>query len=416
MSRMGADETYVRKVACVAMAFPVPSETFVSNDVRALSERGVDVSVHSLRGPGGRSGDLLRERRLHDVRVSAASTATLVRASALLLRRPRVVVDLVAFVLRRCLPTPVQLIKSLALVPRALEIFADIEKDRPDVVHTFWSHYPSLVLYLVQRHMPLVVTSMSFVAYDIHARSRLSEPVARDADFVRTQARVNLGEIERAFGLDRRDVAVVHDGVDLNLLRNDLLERGADRVSRRIVTAGRLIEAKNMEAVVRVVARLRDAWPDVTLTVLGDGPQRQTLEQLSADLGVEDRVSFLGHVSQFDLATEMARAEVFLFLSDYVSERLPNVAKEAMASRCVCVVSRTEGIDELVEDGRTGFVVDAHDIDAAAARIHAVFAGEVDRAEIADAAAEHVRAAFSLEGSAARYLDHWRRLARERCA
>ena len=54
----------------------------------------------------------------------------------------------------------------------------------------------------------------------------------------------------------------------------------------------------------------------------------------------------------------MAESDIFLFLSSKAGERLPNVVKEAMLSGCICIVSNTPGIDELIEDGKTGFIID----------------------------------------------------------
>jgi glycosyltransferase involved in cell wall biosynthesis len=74
-------------------------------------------------------------------------------------------------------------------------------------------------------------------------------------------------------------------------------------------------------------------------------------------VGVRDHVSFRGHVSHEEVFEELAQAEVFLFLSRYEGERLPNVVKEAMACRCFVVTTATPGIEELLKDGTHGRVV-----------------------------------------------------------
>jgi glycosyltransferase involved in cell wall biosynthesis len=70
-------------------------------------------------------------------------------------------------------------------------------------------------------------------------------------------------------------------------------------------------------------------------------------------LGLEDKVMFLGHVSQKKLLVKMANANFFLLMSRYESERLPNVVKEAMYQRCIVVTSDTQGINELVNHGKS---------------------------------------------------------------
>jgi glycosyltransferase involved in cell wall biosynthesis len=118
-------------------------------------------------------------------------------------------------------------------------------------------------------------------------------------------------------------------------------------------------------------------------------------------------VVFRGHVPQQQLARELAAAEVFLHMSWEDTERLPNVVKEAMASRCICVVTETPGIEELVNDGHQGFVVAARDVKAAAERLHDVFGERVDVASMLNRAADHVAHHFNVIESMRSYRQRW---------
>jgi colanic acid/amylovoran biosynthesis glycosyltransferase len=408
---MSAEERFgALKVAYVTMSFPVPSETFATNDVRTLAARGVDMTVHSLRPRNEAATALVEERQLSGVGLSHNDgLGSVLRGLAVAASRPAAALDLLVRVIGRCATRPEQLFKSLALYPRALEVFGEILRQRPDVVHAYWSHYPSMVLYLVQRAMPAVVTSISFVAYDIVLGYRLSATVARRADLVRTLANVTVAQVEDRFGIQASRIEVIPDGVDL-----DLLPPPDERRPHHIVTAGRLIEKKGMQHVLRAFAAVRARWADATLSVLGAGPWLARLEALARELDVASAVDFPGHVGQRDALAAMGQATVFALLSETASERLPNVVKEAMVSGCVCIASRTDGIEELITDGVTGFVVDARDIDAVAGRIDRVFAGEVDVPAMRAAAAEHIRGGFSLDGSARKYLARWSELRRAR--
>lgn len=180
------------------------------------------------------------------------------------------------------------------------------------------------------------------------------------------------------------------------------------RVARRVVTAGRLNRAKAMDRVLVAFSRIRQEWPDASLVVLGDGPERPHLVALAKQLGVMPAVTFRGFVSQDDLRHELATAEVFLFLSRI--ECLPNVVKEAMVSGCVCVVSKTPGIDELVEDTVTGFLVDQDDVEQAARRVAHVFQHPDQVAGLTAAAHRHVAAKFDVTQSMRNYRDAWAEL------
>ncbi len=103
----------------------------------------------------------------------------------------------------------------------------------------------------------------------------------------------------------------------------------------------------------------------------------------------------------------MARSRVFLFLSTKVSERLPNVVKEAMLASCHCIVSETPGIRELVEPGVTGEIVPDLDPAAVAERVNVALAVQDD--QIGTAAARFVRETMSSEAAMRRHTEAWRR-------
>lgn len=108
--------------------------------------------------------------------------------------------------------------------------------------------------------------------------------------------------------------------------------------ARRILFVGRLNPFKAADIALRAVSRLPD---DVTLTVVGDGTQRETLEQLADALGIRHRVTFIGHVSHDDVSEFYSQAGVFLFPS--VRESGGGVVLEAMSYGLPCVVSNWGG-------------------------------------------------------------------------
>lgn len=368
------------------------------------------MTVHSLRGAKPDSSRLVADRGLEGVTITHdTGVRTLARGLAAAFRWPHATRSLLTLVFRTCGAAPMHLAKSLFLVPRVLEVFARILRDKPTVVHASWAHYPSMVVHLVQRFMPDVVTSISFSAYDIHRRYPISSHVAKRADVVRTLSRFTARETAEAFGLDEHAIEVIHDSVDLSLLPPP-----AQRTPRLILTAGRLLRPKGMEQVLRTFAAVHREFPDAALRVLGSGPDEARLISLAVELGVSPNVTFAGHVPHTEVLAEMRRADVFLFLSR--DERLPNVVKEAMICGCVCVVSRTPGIEELVEDGVSGYIVEQDDLISAARHIVTVFDGRAPTKHITEAASAHIREAFDLRVSVARYRRLWESRARDRRA
>jgi colanic acid/amylovoran biosynthesis glycosyltransferase len=392
-------------VVYVTMEFPSPSETFATNEVRTLTKNGISVSVHALRPQRSGWRQLALERGVADTVVTHNCVRATLRGMLLGLSRPSRLISTVLWIARANSRDARALWQSFLLLPRAFDILALIERRRPDVVHMYWGHFPTIVGYLVQSYLPSIVTSVSIVAYDLEREYGGTIDVASRADVIRTHASVNVDHIARFTGVARERVNVIYNGVDVSWLQQVSTEHA--KVPRRLLAVGRLTESKGMREVLRAFVNIRARWTDATLLVVGDGVDRACLQSMSQELCIENAVEFLGHVSHQRVAEEMARAEVLLLLSRAVGERLPNVIKEGMASRCVCITTPTPGISELVEHGVTGFVVAPSDVLGVCAIIDDLFAGRVDATDLRLQAAEHVRRYFNLELAAVRYIGLW---------
>jgi glycosyltransferase involved in cell wall biosynthesis len=130
-----------------------------------------------------------------------------------------------------------------------------------------------------------------------------------------------------------------------------------------IVFAGRFVEKKGAEFLVRALARLRDAGCDARCVLLGDGPLRTSLEDLARRLRV--RAEFFGFRPLEEVRAWLRRATVVAVPSitarDGDSEGLPTVLLEAQASGTPVVATRHSGIPEGVIENETAILVDEGD-------------------------------------------------------
>jgi glycosyltransferase involved in cell wall biosynthesis len=129
-------------------------------------------------------------------------------------------------------------------------------------------------------------------------------------------------------------------------------------------------------------------------------------------LGLKN-VRFTGYLPHRVVFEQLCEAEVLLFLSKKVDERLPNVVKEAMAARCACVVSRTTGIEELVP-AEHGFIVEQEDLESAAAKVLRLLREPDLRERMVTRALAHLEQHFDLTRSMTRYRDTWEACVAER--
>lgn len=198
-----------------------------------------------------------------------------------------------------------------------------------------------------------------------------------------------------SFGRLGTRTQVVYNGLDLPVAASVLQLRAGDPV--RLLVVGRLSWRKGQDVAVRALARLREAGVDASLTLAGDhypGYEAYVddLHRIADGLGVSDHVHFVGF--QHDLAPVWAAADVALVPS--LLEPFGNVAVEAMAAGVPVVVSRVQGLTEIVEAGRTGWFVLPGDDQALAQAVQALLGNPGLTRAVAATAAEDVRRRFSL--------------------
>ncbi|HEX8391880.1 MAG TPA: glycosyltransferase [Longimicrobium sp.] len=178
-----------------------------------------------------------------------------------------------------------------------------------------------------------------------------------------------------------------------------LRERHGPRV---VLGAGRLVYYKGFEYLVRAMATVPGQ-----LVLVGDGPLREPLQVLAAELGIADRVTFAGAVA--DLAPWYAAADVFVLPAVERSEAFGLVQLEAMAAGLPVVNTRIpSGVPFVSMDGESGLTVPPRDAPALADALRTLLDDEPLRARLAAGARARVAAEFSVERMAAETLRAYR--------
>jgi glycosyltransferase involved in cell wall biosynthesis len=144
---------------------------------------------------------------------------------------------------------------------------------------------------------------------------------------------------------------VVYNGVAPFLFH----PRAKEKSSLIVLSVGNLIPIKGHALLLRAFARVANSVPSCSLEIIGDGPERSDLARLAVDLGIRDRVRFLGRQSRQEVAAAMQRCALFALPSSY--EGLGCVYLEAMACGKPVIGCNGQGIDEIIEDRRNGVLV-----------------------------------------------------------
>jgi glycosyltransferase involved in cell wall biosynthesis len=154
----------------------------------------------------------------------------------------------------------------------------------------------------------------------------------------------------------------------------------AELADGTLVFVGRLTSQKALPVALRAVAAVDGA----RLVIVGDGPERGSLERLTEELGLGNRVVFEGARTRDEVLPTLAGARAALLSSTW--ENLPHAAVEALSVGTPVVSTAVGGVPEVVHDGENGLLVPAGDVDALADAIRRVLGDDALRARLAAAA------------------------------
>jgi D-inositol-3-phosphate glycosyltransferase len=201
-------------------------------------------------------------------------------------------------------------------------------------------------------------------------RIRAEREIAVQADRLIASTDDEREDLAVLYGADRDRIAVVAPGIDLATFfpmpKVDARRKIGFPDQRLLLFVGRLERLKGVETILRALALAADRrHQDVRLLVLGEDSrdaeqsEKDRLRELAAELGIADRVDFLGSVAHHELPYFYAAAEACLMPS--YSESFGLVGLEAQACGCAVIASNVAGLASVVREGVTGYLVDGHE-------------------------------------------------------
>jgi len=226
-------------------------------------------------------------------------------------------------------------------------------------------------------------------------RIQVEHRLARQADRIVCASQHEKHLLARLYDADPDRVAVVPCGVDLDLFRpqdKEAARRALGYTDERIILfVGRIEPLKGIDILINAVAQLGEESDFHVLIVGGDRRSRQQvshLQELASDLGIGERVCFLGAVDHEQLPLYYNAADVCVVPSFYESFGL--VALEAMACGTPVVASRVGGLTGTVRDGETGYLISWRCPEPFAERLELLLDNEALRRRFGEAAREVV--------------------------
>lgn len=190
----------------------------------------------------------------------------------------------------------------------------------------------------------------------------------------------------------------------ISTIHNGFVPRNPEAVEKDpygLIQVGHLIPSKRFDTTIRAFAQLKEKYPAMTLTMVGQGHLRKSLEALCVELGVADAVEFTGQLPNGEVFSRMCRASFFVMAS--APEGFGIVYLEAMAAGCIAIGAEGQGIADIIQNGENGYLVPVDDPQRIAQIIDSALQNPEEAAKIA-AKGQALAETMTWENAARKYL------------
>ena len=249
-------------------------------------------------------------------------------------------------------------LKLVRHVKKAIKEFA------PDILHAHYASSYGLIGAIAGFH-PYIVSVWGSDVYEFPHLNPINKWIIKyvlhKADVLLSTSHVMANETHK---YTDKEILITPFGVDTTRFK----KTGAGVSNGRFVVGNvkTLAPKYGIDVLIKAFKLVvdRNSTLDTELRIYGTGPCRMEYEQLAQDLGIADKVKFMGWVDNAQLPEVYSSFSVSVSVSD--SESFGVVAVEAMACECPVVTSDADGFTEVVESGVTGFVVPKRNVEATA--------------------------------------------------
>ena len=384
-------------IAYLTGDYPKVSHTFILREVESLRRAGLEVVTCSIRKPAEaefKGEEELRARRETFYVIAAArNPLRLLGAHAkMLARSPGRWISTLLLALRTRPPGFKALLWQLFYFAEAGVLADHLQARKVRHLHNHFGNSSCSVAMLAAglSGIPFSFTEHGPAIFFEVDRWALGEKIARARFVVAISyfCRSQLMLFSDPAHWDK--ITIVHCGVDPAAYGR----RPREAFGKRVIFVGRLDPVKGAPLLVEAMAQVLAQHPDARLTLVGDGPARALAEAKAKSLGIANRVTFAGFQSQGAVATLLEESDMLVLPS--FAEGVPVVLMEAMASRLPVIASRVAGVQELVDDGVSGFAVPPGDVATLANRIGQLMADPSLAARMGQAGRATVEQEFTI--------------------
>ena len=352
------------KIGYILNTYPAPSHSFIRREVRALERRGITVQRFAMRpfdGPLVDPSD--REEAEVTEYVLAKGLLAMIWAVFLVgLRSPVRIYQALALALSTGWRSEAGLFKHLIYFLEAAIVARRVTEERLDRVHAHFGTNAACVAMLVG-----AMTGRPF-SFTVHGPEEFDKPHAialptkiKRADFVVAISSYGRSQLCRL--VDYRTwprIKVVHCGIEPKHYTEPRPMPETRPVT--LVNIGRFSEQKGQMLLIEAMAEVVRRGVDARLVLVGDGELRQPMERAISHAGLGHHITLTGWLDEAAVRREVENAHALVLPS--FAEGLPMVVMEAMVSARPVIATWIAGVPELMQDGKTGWLVPAGDVES----------------------------------------------------
>jgi glycosyltransferase involved in cell wall biosynthesis len=270
-----------------------------------------------------------------------------------------------------------------------------------DILHSP-EYFSTACLALLDLDIPMVLT----VPGNIFERIQNGNPFDKlTTRVLKTAARISARKCSKVIvtsekmaswwsktGVPNSKMVLIPYGIDTGLFKPIPGVRPELRISPRkklLLFVGRLSPEKGVEFLIAAVSLLCKRWGNIELHLIGSGIQREHLQDLTCQLGIEQQVIFHGQIQKSRLPLYYSAADLTILPS--LSEGLPRTMIEALACQSPFLGTRITGIEDHIQDLHTGYLVEPGNTKALANKVYSVLNDPLQARMIARNGADYVR-------------------------
>lgn len=398
------------RIAYLMSRFPKLTETFILYEIVAMENRGQSIEVYPLIHEKEAIVQLEAKTIVDRAHYTPFVSPSILAANLImLLTQPTVYLRTLITVIRSNWGSNRFLFGKLVYFPKAVYLAKLMQDHKIEHIHAHFASFPAAVAYMIHQFTGI---PYSFTAHgsDLHRDQHMLCEKIHDAKQVITVSKYNQQVMVDYCGTNHTNkIRVLHCGVNLERFKRNT-DIPTDKLI--IICVGSLHEVKGQRFLLEACRMLDEGGIDFHCHFVGDGEDRDLLEQTVLDYGIKDRITFHGHLTQSDVIKQMTYANVASLnsvpTSDGRREGIPVALMEAMAFRLPVVATRLSGIPELVEDGITGFLTGAGDTLAIVDALTRLANDSELRQQMGDAGRHKIETEFDLVQNTALLLDMFR--------